>query len=85
MRNLVKAMGRHLKNHVVPKVKRVRWRYLSGIAAIVGVTMVIFEYHFLEHLFIAMGLETTLHHLAVLALGEKTSEVASEVASEIVS
>lgn len=85
MRNLVKAVGKHFKHHVAPKVKRLRWQYLSVIAAIVGVTMVIFEYRFLEHLFIAMGLETTLHHLAVLAVGEKTSEVASEVASEVVS
>jgi hypothetical protein len=69
----LRAMGRLMKG------KRIRWRYLGALGGVVGGLFLFFEWEFIKHLFIAMGLELVLEHLRGAAIVE-AEEVAAEIA-----
>jgi hypothetical protein len=65
------------------KARKVRWAYLSLIPIILLVVVAIFEWRFVEHLMIAMGLEAIFHHVTAAAIGDEVADVAAEVAVEV--
>lgn len=76
MKLLIARIGKFWRSR---KGRRVRWVYLALIPAFVGGLVVVFDFHLVKHIFLALGCEFAIHHLAAMSVVEKVAEAAEEV------
>lgn len=66
------------------KAHKIRWAYLAFVPVIILTVFILFEWAFVEHLLLAMGVEALLHHLTAAAIGDEVADVAADVVEKVI-
>lgn len=66
MRTIISTLARKVIKALVNgarKYRKVRWAYLAAIPFVVALLVIAFDWDFVKHVFLAMGVEAVIHFL----------------------